>query len=48
MVFLYDLGTEGSRTSNPNLHNVYWIGHGKSERYKRCVMTAIIDCMKEM
>ena len=47
-MFLYYLGTEGSSASNPNLHNVYWIGHGTSELYKKCVVTAIINCMNEM
>ena len=48
MVFLYYLGTEGSSASNPNQYNVYWIGHGTSELYKQCVMTVIINCMKEL
>ena len=43
MVFLNYLGTEGSGASNPNLHNVYQIGHGTS----KCIMTAIINCMKD-
>ena len=46
MVFLYYLGTEGSSTSSPNLCNVYQIGCGTS-KLNKCVMTAIIDCMKE-
>ena len=41
MVSLYNLGPEGSGTSNPNLCNVYQIGHGTSKLYKQCVMTAI-------
>ena len=48
MVFLYYLGTEGSGTSNPDLCNFFCVGHGTSKFYKQHVMTAIVDCMKQM
>jgi hypothetical protein len=41
MVFLMYIGTSGSGASNPRLRNIFGIGRGTSELYKRRVVKAI-------
>ena len=33
--------------SNPNLCNVYWIGHSTSELYKQCVINMLLQQKRE-
>ena len=41
MLFLHYLGTSGSGASNPRLRNMFGIGRGTAESYKRRCITAI-------